>query len=153
MNAGDWNTAERLAHTTKGSAGTIAAGEVQATAAALEWAIREHRPREEVDRLLANTESKLSAMISALEQALPPDPAKAAQAQVDPEKLKAVCAQLEALLAEDNAEAGDVMDNNADLLNAAFPDQYRKIDDAVRGFDFEGALAALRTAVATRTRA
>jgi hypothetical protein len=67
---------------------------------------------------------------------------------VDPEKLKAVCAQLDTLLSEDNAEAGDVMDANGDLLNAAFPGHFRKIDDAIRGFDFEGALTSLREAVA-----
>jgi len=65
---------------------------------------------------------------------------------VDPEKLKGVCAQLESLLAADDAEAGDLLDANADMLNSAFPQHYRKIDNAVRSFDFETALAALRAA-------
>ena len=150
LGADDWKTAERLAHTTKGVAGNIGATEVQAAAAALETALRDHRPRGEVDPQLAALDSKLSAMIAALERALPPDPASAALAQVDPEKVKAVCTQLEALLTEDNAEAGDVMDANADLLNAAFPAHYRRIDDAIRGFDFEAALGALRAAIAAR---
>ena len=50
------------------------------------------------------------------------------------------------MLADDDAEAGDVLDAKADLLNAAFPDHYRKIDDGIRSFDFEAALAALRAA-------
>jgi two-component system sensor histidine kinase/response regulator len=54
------------------------------------------------------------------------------------------------LLAEDNAEAGDVMLANAELLNAAFPAHFRQVDDAVRGYDFQGALAALKAAVAAR---
>jgi len=55
------------------------------------------------------------------------------------------------LLADDDAEAADLLDANADLLNAAFPNHYRKIDDGVRSFDFEAALAALRAATGTST--
>ena len=151
--ADDWKTAERLAHTTKGVAGNIGAVEVQSAAAALEVALRERRPRDEVDPLLAAVDAKLSAMIAALEQALPSDGAGTTQAQVDPDRIKAICKQLEELLSEDNAEAGDVLDANSDLLNTAFPDHYRKIDDAVRSFDFEGALNALRAAVVARAKA
>ena len=151
--ADDWKTAERTAHTTKGVAGNVGAVEVQSAAAALEAALREKKPREEVERLLADTDGKLGAMIAALGQALPPDPVSAVPQQVDGEKLKAVCARLDALLAEDNSEASDVMLAHADLLNAAFPQDYRRIDDAIRGFDFEGALGALRSAVAAHAEA
>jgi two-component system sensor histidine kinase/response regulator len=65
------------------------------------------------------------------------------------EKLKAVGEALEALLADDNAVAGDVLDANADLLHAAFPDHYRRIADAIGSFDFDTALAALRSATRT----
>ncbi|MBI4293933.1 MAG: response regulator [Betaproteobacteria bacterium] len=143
----DWKTAERIAHTAKGVAGNIGAVEVQSEAAMLEAAIREHQPRDSVDRQLAATDTKLSALVAALELALPPEAASTARLRVDPEKLKAVCIRLEALLAEDNAEAGDVMDTNGDLLNAAFPGHFRKIDDAIRGFDFESALTSLRAAM------
>ena len=81
LDAGDWNTAERLAHTTNGGAGTIGAGEVRFAAAALEAALCERRPREEIDALLATVDGKLSPMIEALERALPPDPAMAARAR------------------------------------------------------------------------
>ncbi|MCX7143861.1 MAG: PAS domain S-box protein, partial [Proteobacteria bacterium] len=153
LDADDWKTAERLAHTCKGGAGTIGAGEVQAMAETLETALREKAARTTVDQLLGATDDKLAPMIAALEQALPPDPAKKAQANIDPDKLKAVCAQLEALLAEDDAEAGDLIDSNAEMFNAAFPGHYRKIDNAIRAFDFESALAALRSAASTITTA
>jgi HPt (histidine-containing phosphotransfer) domain-containing protein len=150
--ADDWTTAERLAHTTKGAAGNIGAAQVQSEAAKLETAIREHQPRDAVDQLLAATDTKLSAMIVALETALPPDAAAAMKIHVDPDRLNVVCARLEALLAEDNAEAGDVMDANGDLLNAAFPGHFRNIDEAIRSYDFEGALASLRAAITTAVR-
>jgi PAS domain S-box-containing protein len=63
---------------------------------------------------------------------------------VDPAKLKEVCTRLVALLADDDSEAGDVLDDNADLLNAAFPKDYRAIDSAIKGFDFEAALKKLK---------
>ena len=150
LSASDWKTAERLAHTTKGGAGTIGAVEVQRAAAALEDALCERRPRGEIDSLLTALDRNLSPMIAALARVLTPDPPMAAQAQVVPEKLKTVCAQLEALLADNNAEVVTLMDTNADLLNAAFPAHCGQIADAIRRFDFERALAALRAANAVR---
>jgi PAS domain S-box-containing protein len=70
-------------------------------------------------------------------------------AAIDPQKLKKVCTQLAALLADDDSAAGDMLDDNADLLHAAFPTQYRAIDNAIKVFDFEAALAKLREAAAT----
>ena len=68
---------------------------------------------------------------------------------INPEKLKSVCDRLDALLSDDDAEATDVLDANEDLLNTAFPNHYRKIDNSIRSFDFEAALAALRLATGT----
>jgi PAS domain S-box-containing protein len=65
---------------------------------------------------------------------------------VDPDKLRQVCSRLVALLADDDSEAGDLLDDNADLLNAAFPNDYRAVDIAVKAFDFEAALEKLRKA-------
>ncbi len=146
--AGDWKTAERIAHTTKGVAGNIGALEVQPEAEKLEAMLRENQARRDVNQQLTVVECKLTALIAALEQALPPDPALAVQVLVDPEKLKMVCEQLDSMLADDNAEAGDILDSNADMLNTAFPQHFRKIDDAIRGFDFESAREVLHEAQA-----
>ena len=146
----DWMAAERTAHTTKGVAGNIGAAGVQSSAAALETALRERRPRTELAPLVTEVDSKLSALVAALEQALPREPAAAAGAPVDLQQLAAVCAELERLLGEDDAEAADVLDANGSLLSAAFPDHFRTIDDAVRRFDFSGALASLQDARAAR---
>jgi len=81
----------------------------------------------------------------------PGNDVKAAEAgaAIDPEKLRLVCAKLAALLADDDSEAGDMLDDNSDLLRAAFPKTYRAIDSAIKGFDFEAALAKLKEAAAT----
>jgi hypothetical protein len=39
-----------------------------------------------------------------------------------------------------------VLNENAELLDAALPNRSREIDNAIRSFDFEAALAALRAA-------
>jgi HPt (histidine-containing phosphotransfer) domain-containing protein len=140
-----WDTAERLAHTLKGVSGTIGATGLQQLAEKLETAIKERRPREEIDACLDQLKIVLACLITQLEQQLPAERVNTA-VTVDQGKLKVVCDMLAAMLADDDAEAVDVLDANADLLHAAFPSHYRKIDDGMRSFDFEAALAALRVA-------
>ncbi|MDP2761242.1 MAG: response regulator, partial [Sideroxyarcus sp.] len=150
LEGNDWDTAERLAHTLKGISGNIGAIGLQQLAEELETAIRERQPRNDVDGHLDKLKQQLDYFISQLEQKLPEEPGRTVIA-VDQEKLKTVCDRLIALLADDDAEAGDVLSENADLLNAAFPDHYRKINDSIRAFDFEAALAALRAAISPTT--
>jgi PAS domain S-box-containing protein len=66
---------------------------------------------------------------------------------VDREKLGEVCTRLVALLADDDSAAGDLFDDHANLLDAAFPDQYRGIDHDIKSFDFEAALEKLAAAM------
>jgi CheY-like chemotaxis protein len=147
LDGNNWDAAERLAHTLKGVSGNIGATGLQQLAEKAEVAIKEHRPREELNGLLIALKNLLKNLIAQLEQKLPEERGGTA-VTVDPEKLKSVCDKLAALLADDDAEAGDVLDANADLLNAAFPNHYRKIEDGIRSFDFEAALVALRIATA-----
>jgi hypothetical protein len=63
---------------------------------------------------------------------------------------------LQALLSDDDAEAVEFLDAKANLLNAdllgmAFPDAYATINDGIRSFDFDRALAALMTATGAST--
>jgi two-component system sensor histidine kinase/response regulator len=74
LDHGDWPTAERLAHTAKGVSGNIGALGVPERAQSLEMAIREKRPRDEVEQHLHEFEQSLSQLIGGLESALP-DPA------------------------------------------------------------------------------
>jgi two-component system sensor histidine kinase/response regulator len=84
-------------------------------------------------------------LIAQLEQQLPAEPGQTTVA-IDPEKLKAVCLALEALLANDDAEVSGILEENSDLLYSAFPNHYRAIENGIRSFDFEAALAALSAA-------
>jgi two-component system sensor histidine kinase/response regulator len=137
--------AERLAHTLKGTSGNIGAAELQQLAEKLEVAIQARQPREEIEVRLSEVERPLSHLIAQLEQQLPEDQGKT-KIKVDRRHLKEVCDQLEALLIYDDAAVVGVLDANADLLNAAFPEHYRKIDGDIRSFNFDAGLAALKAA-------
>jgi len=142
---GDRSTAERLAHTLKGVAGNIGASELQQMAELVETGIRNGLTLQSVDSDLATLTLALDLLLVRLQETLPAE-AVVKSIPIDREKLKDVCARLDASLADDDAEAGDILDANSDLLYAAFPDRYRKIAEGVRTFDFEAALAALRAA-------
>jgi len=150
LDGNDWDTAERLAHTLKGVSGNIGATGLQQLAEIVEAAIRARSPREEIDGQIAELKKQLEYFITQLEQKLPEERGKAVFT-VDQKKLKEVCDKLEALLADDDAEAFDVMDANAEMLNSAFPKHGQEIDSYIRAFNFEAALAALKTASATST--
>ncbi|MDD5176393.1 MAG: response regulator [Sterolibacterium sp.] len=146
----DWATAQLLAHTLKGVSANIGATGLPEQAARLEAAIKEGPSGKDVHDRLEALKLPLETLIAQLEQKLPELVSKSV-VTVAPEHLQAVCDRLEALLVKDNAAAWDVLDANADLLHSAFPDHYHQIDDAIRSFDFEAALKALRVATGIST--
>ena len=143
--------AERMAHTLKGVAGNIGANQLQAEAHRLEDAIRDQRPRAEIDRQIQEMRVQLVGLIQQLELALPAAPERPPVA-IDRLALKVVCEELAALLSHGDAEASDMLVAHAALLEAAFPLHYKKIDDDVRAFDYEAA-GALLTASYARSSA
>ena len=148
LKSNSWESAERYVHTLKGVSGTIGATNLQQLAKRLETAIKKRLPREEIDARLDALKMPLASLITQLEQQLPEERARTVVV-VDRIKLKAVCDRLAAMLADDDAEAVDLLDSNADLFNVAFPSHYRRIDDGIRSFDFEAALSALKGAIGT----
>jgi CheY-like chemotaxis protein len=145
-----WESAERLAHTLKSVSGTIGATDLQQMAEQLETAIKERLAHAEIDARLDQLKVLLEDLVNQLEQQLPADTIKTV-INVPTEQLMAVCDTLAAKLSDDDAEALDVLEANAALLHAAFPNHARKIDEAIRMFDFETALTTLRSATATLT--
>jgi two-component system sensor histidine kinase/response regulator len=69
-------------------------------------------------------------------------------AGVDQVRLRQVCGKLSALLVDSDSEAGDFLAAEAARLRAAFGGSYRAIELAVRAYDYEAGLTALRTAAA-----
>jgi signal transduction histidine kinase/CheY-like chemotaxis protein len=144
---GEAGNAERIAHTTKGVAGNIGAAGVQAAAAEVEKALREQRSDAEVNARIDALAPPLDALVAALAAALGTGAGMARRGgDFDAGKFAGVREQLLALLAEDDAEAGELLLEHAELLQAALPAQFNQIDQAIRAFDFQGAHALLSEA-------
>jgi HPt (histidine-containing phosphotransfer) domain-containing protein len=144
--AGDAATAERIAHTTKGVAGNIGAAGVQAAAEIVERALREKRSEAEVVTGIGALAPPLSALVAALDAALSAGAPAASGGSIDPAQLASVRTRLLELLSEDDAEAGELLAEHAELLQAALPRHYADIDRAIRAFDFQGAHVLLSQA-------
>ena len=146
---GQSETAQRLAHTLKGTAGTLGAIELQGLAAKLESALREGQPQAVTGPLTELLRERLTRLVNDIEAALVPSD-QARDSLVDQDQLMAVRAALAAQLAEDNMLACQVFEQHGALLKAAMPDQYRALSQAIENFDFEEALALLNKALPVR---
>lgn len=71
---GDWDGAERTAHTLKGVSAQIGAGEVRLAAEQLEHAMRRREPAARLDELQAQLAATLAGLIDALKAGLPEAP-------------------------------------------------------------------------------
>ena len=144
----DITSAERCAHTLKGTAGNIGAHGVQEAAGQLEQACREHASPAQIEVLLSQTLAELAPVIEAL-QALnaSASPALGAGAVVDQDKLKALSLRLQGLLRDDDAQAVYLWEENEALFKSAYPAQWPKIALSLGEFDFENALSAFEEAL------
>ncbi|MFP6798194.1 MAG: response regulator [Pseudomonas sp.] len=148
MAANQQESAERLAHSLKGLAGNLGAMDLAAQAAALESAIKDAR-HDELTGLLAELQQSLESLVVAINAQFPATQPHELVA-VDAEQLLQVCRQLQRLFAEDDPRAGKLFDEQAELLRSAFTTDYAALAAAVRGFDFEQALALLQAAAGQR---
>lgn len=144
----DSTSAERCAHTLKGTAGTIGAHGVQAAAGQLEQACRDHASDAHMEVLLCETLAQLAPVIDALQTLdAPSSPTLAAGSLVDPDKLKALSLRLQDLLRDDDAQAIYLWEENEALLKSAYPAQWPRISLSLSGFDFEDALSSFEEAL------
>ena len=152
LDAGDLDTAARVAHTTKGVCGNIGASGVQAQADALELSIKAGEPRPSLDALAEALRLTLEPLVQALTDWLPPEAAlqTTTMAVIDEATLANVSARLRDLFADMDADAEAVLENEQALLASAYPKHFSAIAQAVKNFDFDSALAQLDAAQAAR---
>jgi len=151
LDAGDNATAERLAHSAKGVSGNIGATGLQALAAVVEKAIKEGQPREQIEKVLVPFAEAHGIMMAHLKEALPAqetgeaEGAGAKAAPMDRQKATQACKKLAELLANDDSEAVDLLNDESDhLRNILGADPFRSIEKAIKDYDFETALELLR---------
>ena len=96
--------------------------------------------REVSDRIDSFAQA-LAWQIGVIEQTLGAKPEASALSQAgSPEQAQAVLRQLASLLAQDDAKAERLVADNEATLGAHFPQQFRELRQAIRGYDFERAL-------------
>jgi two-component system sensor histidine kinase/response regulator len=134
----------------KGTAATIGAGEISATAAKIESAIRDGSGLGSLSYLLDGLEPLLGDLTSALESQMALEAPADSGDPPDANRLSEVYHRLARLLADDDAEAEEVLVLNAELLCQAFPAEYGFIAAQVRNFEFEQALQTLEEAVSRK---
>jgi HPt (histidine-containing phosphotransfer) domain-containing protein len=150
LDAGDYSSAERIAHTLKGVCGNLGAPALGALAGDLEKSLAARDERALISPKLETVAQQLAELLAAISAALPPDEQAAPAEAVDWEALRPLIARLRALLEDSDAEALDLLEANGKALQRAFGPAYRKIEKSVQDFDFEAGLEALDAAAATK---
>ncbi|MGA7979673.1 MAG: PAS domain S-box protein [Chromatiaceae bacterium] len=146
---GAMEDARRIAHTLKGVAGTLGASRVHAEAEKLDAAIRAQQPPVAIARLADAVEGEQRPLIAALRSCLGEEP-EPQPVSVDWAKVKDELARLDALLAEDDIEAGNVFRAAAPLLRAALGLEATELERHIKSYNYEWAGAALRALRSTR---
>jgi signal transduction histidine kinase/CheY-like chemotaxis protein len=140
--AGERDTAERLAHTLKGVAGSVGADGVQEAARVLEAAIR--AGKEQLDGELAGVRATLAPVIGAI-AGLGPGPGQTPSAsERDDTQLPALLAQLRTQLEGFDADAAATVEAlRGQLAGGPMEETVKTLEQAVSDFEFETALKHL----------
>jgi len=148
----DRTTAERLAHSLKGVAGNLGAGDVQNAAADLERVLRNQSPEQEVESLRLKLGQVLDAFIPALQTVLteesPPESVVTIEGTpaepVDPDQLAGLTQTLRQLLGDADPDAAAQVESHTTALRTLFTaEQWTAFTEAVDSYDFTEALALL----------
>ncbi|QNM98764.1 response regulator [Chitinimonas koreensis] len=152
VDAGDYATAERLAHTLKGVSGNIGAEAVRQAADRLEAALHAQLPLAELEPLLEAVDQPLQQLAAALDAGLPAEAAATVAAAVRPlqdwgDDLR----QLAELMSDCDRDALVLFDGLADEFGATFgPGVVQTIRRGFDEFDFDAAREALLNAAADK---
>lgn len=151
VKSGDYETAERHAHTIKGLAGSLGATALQESSARLEKICRERVAGPDYDEALAEFTKELTAAIAGIRSYMGVGGAPAPQAAAPAVNTGVLAAQLAALAAhvdDSDAKALMLFDEIKAQLSAYDQNAATRIVSAFEIFDFAAAaevIAALRT--------
>jgi two-component system sensor histidine kinase/response regulator len=154
---GDSSTAQRLAHTLKGLAGSLGARSLQDEAGAIEKRLRDQASADAIEPLILNLRTTLEPIAAQLKAALSSSGASEAQqvppaANVDPARTRAAAELLTKLFDDFDASAVDFIEANEADLRGAFDDPaaWDRFLRQARGFAFADAHATLKAALVAR---
>ncbi|WP_050759411.1 response regulator [Luminiphilus syltensis] len=153
LDAGDQDTATRLAHTLKGVSGNIGALELQAEAGKLEHACDAGEPNNALREQLVFVQSLLAQVLVGLGPITAPEESATANGSGrSPEEIKAILGRLRDLLENFDTEASDVVEElSVEPSLVLHKPLLKKVNAAMEEYDFDAALEyldALDTALA-----
>jgi len=143
LTRGQREDAKRLAHTVKGTAGTLGLISLQSLAADLERAIKADQSITEITPVMSRFGAMLEAMGTTLEQLPEHEPAQAAAA-ADPAEVRRILSELEPLLEAGDILANQLVEQSRDILVLSFGEAAQRLEDAVESFDYPRALEELK---------
>ena len=152
ISSGDFPTLQRLAHTLKGTSGSIGATALQAEADEIEHLAKNLAPVESIEQKLVPLDLHLQTIVNAIGSALPSATGSQTASAATPDLANAgpVVEKLLALLADDDTGAQTLLETSADLLQAHFGTAaFEAISNAVNEFDFEQALTLAKQKAST----
>jgi signal transduction histidine kinase/DNA-binding response OmpR family regulator/HPt (histidine-containing phosphotransfer) domain-containing protein len=147
---GDWDTAVRTVHTTKGVCGNIGAVGVQDLAGQLEETLKEGQALEKLQAMAGELRSTLQLLVEAIAAWLPAEPTVKTSVAVDEATLMRVTTRLRELCADMDSGAEDLLSEHAAMLHSAFPMHAQALSDAIKAFDFDLAIEQLDAAMQAR---
>jgi two-component system sensor histidine kinase/response regulator len=153
--AGDDASAQRLAHTLKGLAGSIGASKLQSPAASVETLLREGADRQRIDAAIAALREELepfaAMLLQALDTTVPPAPSASTLLVTDLARSRAAAETLVKLLGDSDVEAVDFLQTNEADLRPLFDDAaWAAMIQQTRDFSFSTAQATLEGALKRR---
>ena len=141
LDISDYLTAQRVAHTLKGTCGSIGAIEIQKIAGEVEGQCLDKIQVEKIIKNLDLIQPKLISIIDSIKKTLPEDKKLTSTTIFDDSQIKLLINKLSELLANNDTEANDLLEKSPDVFIQYFgKDMFSKIFDASRNFDFESAL-------------
>ena len=146
---GDQETARRLVHTLKGTAGMFGFARLRERVVRLEATLRENPPGSQRDARMRPDMDAISLDLAALVGALPPPaavPAAKGGAPLSLQALRSVLDQLDTLLAQSDTGAIALFEKHAATLCARLGKPGAQLARAIGQFEFEAARNTLRLA-------
>ena len=150
----DRETAERLAHTLKGTAGNLGVSPVQAIAARLEQQIRGRETVEKIEESLALLEPVLRSTVERIQAALPDKEARkdTGDRWKEPGDLQHALDRISALIEENDSEALDLFETMSGSLAAVSdPGDVTELRERLHAYDFKSAFSLLNHIRASMT--
>jgi two-component system sensor histidine kinase/response regulator len=141
LDISDYLTAQRVAHTLKGTCGSIGATEIQKIAGEVEGQCLDKIQAEKIIKNLDLIQPKLISIIDSIKKTLPEDKKLTSTTTFDDSQIKPLINKLSELLANDDTEANDLLEKSQEVFIQYFgKEMFSKISDTLRNFDFESAL-------------